>query len=183
MNTKIPFILLFAASISYTSAYGCDISHFPFGASLEGVTQQLQLDLSAAERARERRILRLTGDQLCPSNPKFRSVEVNLTFLYNKLVQIQMILPAGGFLLRDWAEDRFGALDRPVGGYSTNPGNVQLFRRSTDYLFFYSTHFQGGRRIEMVQLTSLRHKKLYDRYYREVEAVEEIRSGASGDSQ
>jgi hypothetical protein len=42
MNTKIPFILLFAASISYTSAYGCDISYFPFGASLEGVTQQLQ---------------------------------------------------------------------------------------------------------------------------------------------
>ena len=120
-------LVMAISSCFFYSADGlaaCSLQHYPLGASYAVI--QGKFNMSGAGGEKTEAILSVSGEQVCNSHRAFMGAAVNFTFLYEKLVQIEITRYSKNKpILARWAESAHGTKAVKPPGFFSNEPNAQ----------------------------------------------------------
>ena len=159
------------ATCFFYSAEGmaaCSLQHYPLDASYADI--QGKLNMSGLQGGKSEAILSVSGEQVCNSHKAFLGAAVNFTFLYEKLVQIEITRYSKKKpILVRWAESVHGAKQVKPPSFFSNEPNAQWSWNKPSAVITYSITSEGLDLVEYVQIQSKTHDSLFVRHAKELE--------------
>jgi hypothetical protein len=166
-KNKILIITLFVNLICIGAAQAkCDLESFKFGTSYKSVMSQLKMDGDLMEPKLEgvsERFFLAPGELVCKNEKIFESVPVNFVFLYDDLVEIQIMRLSELPTLIDWAESIYGEKkDKPSGFFYQQPFAQWLWVNSNATIA-YSIESNENEVFESIIIQSFNHQKNFEK--------------------
>ena len=146
----------------------CDLERFSFGSSYNKVQKHFGSMLESAPVSRQ--MFTMPGEEVCAGERTFVGVPVFFTFLYDKLVQIEVNRLSKKPLLGPWAESVYGTKPDKPPSYFGNQPNAQWSWESSSKVILYSITTQGLEMTEYLQIQSTMHQHLFERLASEEES-------------
>lgn len=166
---KSLFISMIAClALSANVMAACDLQRFKFGTSYERVQKYFDTDLEKAPVSMQ--ILFVPGSEVCAGEKAFQRTHVIFTFLYDKLVQIEVNLLSKKSLLGAWAESVYGVKSNKPRSYFSSEPNAQWHWDKNEAVITYSIVTFGTERDEFIQIQSKRHGELFAKWAEEEES-------------
>tara|TARA_B100000686_G_C16598223_1_gene867243 strand:- start:527 stop:1042 length:516 start_codon:yes stop_codon:yes gene_type:complete len=165
MNKKIKLlslILLFLFVFPRVSL-GCNFQSLKFGMGVSEILlpNAIQLDESVIHQD-----VSLASDEFCLDKPSIPGGIINLKFLYNRLVQLKIELNNSNLEIKDWAENRYGAIDPEIKALK----NFQFLWEKENVNVVYSIETINDSRNEFLEISSNANYHLFIKYYNQLEA-------------
>ena len=105
---------------------------------------------------------------VCKNEKIFEDVPVDFIFLYDKLVEIQVMRFSESLVLIDWLESVYGEnANKPNSLYFQQP-NAQLYWESSNAVIAYSAEYFSNEVMESFIIQSLNHQKDFERFNKEL---------------
>lgn len=166
-KNKILILTLFFQLIFIGAAQAkCDLESFKFGTSYKSVMSQLKMDGDFMEPKLEgisERFFLAPGELVCKNEKIFESVPVNFVFLYDDLVEIQIMRLSELPTLIDWAESIYGEKkDKPSSFFYQQPFAQWLWVNSNATIA-YSIESNENEVFESVIIQSFNHQKNFEK--------------------
>ena len=146
----------------------CDLQRFKFGTSYERVQKHFDTGLEKAPVSIQ--MLFVPGSDVCAGEKVFLGTPVIFTFLYNKLVQIEVNRLSKKSLLGAWAESVYGVKSNKPTSYFSSEPNAQWHWDKSTAVITYSIVTYGAERHEYIQIQSKRHEELFAKWAEEEES-------------
>lgn len=162
----ISVIVCLAFSANVMAA--CDLQRFKFGTSYERVQKHFDTGLEKAPVSEQ--ILLVPGNDVCTGEKVFLGSPVIFTFLYDKLVQIEVERLSKKALLGQWAESVYGVKSNKPRSYFSAEPNAQWHWDKSEAVITYSIVTYGAERHEYIQIQSKRHEELFAKWAEEEES-------------
>ena len=163
------FTLCFCFSLLFVGqAYAaCNIEKYPYGSKLEKMTEDLFPQFPMGHGIE--RYLLLDGKETCPQDDRLWGVPITLVFVYEQLVQYQILHPVGRPQLNGWLEESYGVTFGVMPGLTASLPNAQKAWDLGDITVLYSVVPRGGEIIENIEITSIAHTFLLNKRNTEIE--------------
>ena len=163
------FTLCFCFSLLFVGqAYAaCNIEKYPYGSNLEKVTEDLFTQFPMGHGIE--RYLLLDGKETCPQDDRLWGVPITLVFVYEQLVQYQILHPVDRPQLNGWLEESYGVTFGVMPGLTASLPNAQKAWDLEDITVLYSVVPRGGEIIEYIEITSIAHTFLLNKRNTEIE--------------
>jgi len=149
----------------------CSLERFKFGISYNTLMSKLKLDaefMQSEEKGAAKQILFAPGEVVCKNEKIFEDVPVDFIFLYDKLVEIQVMRFSESLVLIDWLESVYGEnANKPNSLYFQQP-NAQLYWESSNAVIAYSAEYFSNEVMESFIIQSLNHQKDFERFNKEL---------------
>lgn len=159
--------LIFISSVQAS----CDLNPSLFGISYNTLMSKLKLDaefMQSEEKGAAKQILFAPGEVVCKNEKIFEDVPVDFIFLYDKLVEIQVMRFSESLVLIDWLESVYGEnANKPNSLYFQQP-NAQLYWESSNAVIAYSAEYFSNEVMESFIIQSLNHQKDFERFNKEL---------------
>ena len=146
----------------------CDLQRFKFGTSYERVQKHFDTGLEKAPVSIQ--MLFVPGSDVCTGEKVFLGSPVIFTFLYDKLVQIEVERLSKKALLGAWAESVYGVKSNKPRSYFSSEPNAQWHWDKSTAVITYSIVTYGIERDEYIQIQSKRHEELFAKQAEEEES-------------
>ena len=173
---KIVLILFFFISFfaSAQSDAACNLSKFTFGSSMQDIEKKLKAmgadklhPTSAFISTEDRYSLGLFGGEVCKRDKAFKGAQIEMVFLYNKLVELHLykfIEFGDSPELVDWAENIYGAKDfKPPSFYASEPNAFWVWD-GPDSTVFYNLESIAYGVNEEISIQTDQYQDLYKKY-------------------
>ena len=144
----------------------CDLESFKFGTSHKSLMSKLKVsdDLIEPElKDISERVVFLPGELVCKNEKTFEGVPVNFIFLYDKLVEIQLMSFSQELQLVKWAESIYGEKDNKPNSFYYEHPNAQWLWDNSNATIAYSVKSDEYEMIESIIIQSLNHQKYFER--------------------
>ena len=163
------FTLCFCFSLLFVGqAYAaCNIEKYPYGSKLEKMTEDLFPQFPMGHGIE--RYLLLDGKETCPQDDRLWGVPITLVFVYEQLVQYQILHPVDRPQLNGWLEESYGVTFGVMPGLTASLPNAQKAWDLGDITVLYSVVPRGGEIIEYIEITSTAHTSLLNKRNNEME--------------
>ena len=145
----------------------CNIEKYPYGSKLEKVTEDLFPQFPMGHGIE--RYLLLDGKETCPQDDRLWGVPITLVFVYEQLVQYQILHPVDKPQLNGWLEESYGVTFGVMPGLTASLPNAQKAWDLGDITVLYSVVPRGGEIIEYIEITSTAHTSLLNKRNTEME--------------
>ena len=168
ISKSISIVCITAILFSTNVMAACDLQRFKFGTSYERVQKHFDTGLEKAPVSIQ--MLFVPGSDVCEGQKVFLGAPVIFTFLYNKLVQIEVNRLSKKSLLGAWAESVYGVKSNKPRSYFSSEPNAQWHWDKSAAVITYSIVTYGIERDEYIQIQSKRHEELFAKWAEEEES-------------
>ena len=174
MKYKKTSILLIAQLLIATSVQArCNLELFRFGSSVAEVERQVTGSKIAIPDAEDisRHELFYPGEEICKNEKAFESAPINFVFLYDKLVEIQVVRLSESPILVNWAESIYGEKEKkPRSFYAKKPNTAWVWDNFNAVVFYsIAPDYEGV--VESIVIQSRRHQRYFEKFSKEEEKL------------
>jgi len=155
--------LIFISSVQAS----CDLKSFQFGASYKSIVSKLNLDSEFVEpeiKGASNQFLFAPGEEVCKSEKAFQGIPIHFLFLYNDLVQIELMGVSESPSLITWAESIYGEIENKPNSFYQEKPIARWFWENSNALISYSIESVYEEVIETIIIQSLKHQKSYEKF-------------------
>ena len=155
--------LLFIGSVQAK----CDFDSFRFGASYKSIVSKLKIDPEFVEpeiKGASQQYLFAPGEEVCKSEKAFQGVPIQFVFLYNKLVEIQLMSLSEAPKLVTWAESIYGVKENKPNSFYDEFPIARWSWEDSKAVIAYSVESAASDVIESVIIQSLNHQQSYEKF-------------------
>ena len=155
--------LLFIGSVQAK----CDLKSFQFGASYKSIVSKLNIDSEFVEpeiKGASHQFLFAPGEEVCKSEKAFQGVPIHFVFLYNDLVQIELMGVSESPSLITWAESIYGEIENKPNSFYEEKPVARWFWENSNVLISYSIESVYEEVFETMIIQSLKHQKSYEKF-------------------
>ena len=167
-KNKILIVVLLAQLLFIGSVQAkCDLKSFQFGASYKSIVSKLNIDSELVEpeiKGASHQLLFAPGEEVCKSEKAFQGVPIHFVFLYNDLVQIELMGVSESPSLITWAESIYGEIENKPNSFYQEKPIARLFWENSNALISYSIESVYEEVIETMIIQSLKHQKSYEKF-------------------
>ena len=155
--------LLFIGSVQAK----CDFDSFRFGASYKSIVSKLKIDPEFVEpeiKGASQQLLFAPGEEVCKSEKAFQGVPIQFVFLYNKLVEIQLMSLSEAPKLVTWAESIYGVKENKPNSFYDEFPIARWSWEDSKAVIAYSVESVASDVVESVIIQSLNHQQSYEKF-------------------
>ncbi|MDA7448375.1 hypothetical protein N8820_02770 [Candidatus Pseudothioglobus singularis] len=155
--------LLFVGSVQAK----CDFKSFKFGDSYKSTVSKLKIDSEFVEpeiKGASQQFLFAPGEEVCKSEKAFQGVPIQFVFLYNKLVEIQLMSLSEAPKLVTWAESIYGLKENKPNSFYDEFPIARWSWEDSKAVIAYSVESAASDVIESVIIQSLNHQQSYEKF-------------------
>ena len=155
--------LLFIGSVQAK----CDLKSFQFGASYKSIVSKLNIDSEFNEpeiKGASQQFLFAPGEEVCKSEKAFQGVPIQFVFLYNKLVEIQLMSLSEAPKLVMWAESIYGVKENKPNSFYDEFPIARWSWEDSKAVIAYSVESVASDVVESVIIQSLNHQQSYEKF-------------------
>ena len=155
--------LLFVGSVQAK----CDFKSFKFGDSYKSTVSKLKIDSEFIEpyvEGTSQHFLFVAGEDFCKKETVFQGVPIQFVFLYNKLVEIQLMSLSEAPKLVMWAESIYGVKENKPNSFYDEFPIARWSWEDSKAVIAYSVESAASDVVESVIIQSLNHQQSYEKF-------------------
>lgn len=170
---KISFILVLQLLIVANVQARCNLELFRFGSSVEEIEKQItghSIKTPGPEEMHREAIF-YPGEEVCKGEKYFEGAPINFIFLYDKLVEIQLMRLSEKPVLVNWAESIYGEKKKkPRDFYAKKPSANWVWDNFNSVIFYsIAPDYEGV--VESIVIQSRRHQRYFEKFAKEEEKL------------
>jgi len=166
-NNIIILAILLQISFIGNAQAKCDLESFSFGISHKALMSKLKLSAEFDQpyvQGQPQQMVFAPGEEVCKSEEILEGVPIHFKFLYDKLVEIQMMEISESPTLFEWAESIYGENNNKPNSFYYNQPVAHWNWESSKAIISYSVESISDQVIESIVIQSTNHQKYFERF-------------------